>query len=90
VTTRDRVALAVAALGTIVSTGWAFVGARDVVALLNEGGGIFGSSTSVLENVLPFLLTLWLSGKVRNIDRTGQALAACGESLTSQAAAVTR
>ena len=75
-TWRDKVALAVFGAGATLSIAWAYVSIRGVLALLDEGGGIFGSSNAfgLLEYVLPLFVTLWLSGRVRERDGSGRFL----------------
>ncbi|HEY2905545.1 MAG TPA: hypothetical protein VGJ29_06565 [Vicinamibacterales bacterium] len=62
----DRIGIAVAAVGAILSVAWAYVGVRAVFQMLDQNGGAFGSGSEfrALEYVTPLLATLWLRGRV--------------------------
>jgi hypothetical protein len=76
---RNRMAIIVFTTGTILSVAWAYRGVRDVLRLLDTGGGIFGSSNGIglLGYVLPVFGTFLLSNRIRSRGRTEQTFREC-------------
>jgi hypothetical protein len=61
------VALGIGGAAIAASAVWIAVAIRRVLAMLDHGGGVFGSSAGVglVGYVLPFILTAWLFRRVR-------------------------
>jgi hypothetical protein len=74
---RNRLAIVIFGIGAALSAVWAYRGVRGVLTGFDAGGGIgaggFGS-IELLENVLPVVITFWLSAQIRNRGRTEQRL----------------
>jgi hypothetical protein len=76
---RNRMAIIVFGIGATLSVAWAYRGVRDVLRLLDTGGGILGSSNGfvLLGYVLPVFVTFLLSNWIRSRGRTEQTFREC-------------
>jgi hypothetical protein len=74
---RNRLAVVIFGIGATLSAVWGYHGVRGVLTGFDAGGGGIGAgvvgSSELLVNVLPVIITFWLSAQIRNRGRTEQA-----------------
>jgi hypothetical protein len=73
---RNRLAIVTFGIGAALSTVWAYRGVRGVLTGFDAGGGGIGAGvvgiSELFENVLPVVITFWLSAQIRNRGRIEQ------------------